>query len=69
MKTHGVICVGQREVSHPFPGVRKTQYVRPCGWTGRRRAYDIDGTPIVNRDIPCPRCGGEVELRPKGGAS
>jgi hypothetical protein len=35
----------------------------PCGWTGRRRTYRISGEPVIfDRELPCPWCGGRVEL-------
>jgi hypothetical protein len=64
-KRHAVRCAGHPFRS-PYTG-RRELAVGPCGWTGRRRAYDVDGTPVVNREVPCPRCGGEVELTaPRG---
>jgi hypothetical protein len=72
-----VRCAGRQEVveNDPVPGVRKTQYYQPCGWTGQAHGlesslpYMIEDTRIVPEvlvgRLPCPRCGGRIELVPK----
>jgi hypothetical protein len=65
-RRHAVRCAGGATGHVLVPGDAPEER-GPCGWTGRRRAYDVGGTPVVNREVPCPRCGGEVELAaPRG---
>jgi hypothetical protein len=67
-----VRCAGREEITYPFPGVRKTAYTRPCGWTGQAHGlesalpYMVEDTRIVPEvlvgRLACPDCGGRVEL-------
>lgn len=55
-------CDGRQEITEgdPVPGVRKTQYYRPCGWEGVFESGQPAGVGVA--DFVCPDCGGRVEL-------
>ena len=65
---NNVQCAGREQITYPFPGVRKTQYTRPCGWEDHRPGLPVavdgklDWNVLTISNDPCPRCGGKVQL-------